>query len=60
MLFRSASAVNAALAAYFNANKSDLQQAIAQKQLSDASQEQAQLIANSVNAANDSQAKAAA
>lgn len=56
----SASAVNAALAAYFNANKSDLQQAIAQKQLSDASQVQAQLIANAVNAANDSQAKAVA
>ena len=60
MLFRSVhseTAVNAALAAYFNANKSDLQQLVAQKKMVDAAQEKASLIAQAVNSANDSQAQ---
>jgi hypothetical protein len=53
-------AVNAALAAYFNANKSDLQQIAEQQKLVQASTQQATLIANAVNAANDIKAQAAA
>jgi len=53
----STTAVNAALVAYFNANKSNLQQLVAQKKMIDASQEQASLIAQAVNSANDSQAQ---
>lgn len=53
-------AVNAALAAYFSANKSDIQQIVEQQKLTDATSQQASLIANAVNAANDTQSQAAA
>lgn len=53
-------AVNSALAAYFNANKSDLQQIAEQQKLVQASTDQAQLITNAVNAANDINSQAAA
>ena len=54
-------AVNAALAAYFNANKSDLQQIAEQQKLVQASTNQAQLIANAGQAAaNDNNSQAAA
>lgn len=54
-------AVNAALAAYFNANKSDLQQIAEQQKLVQATTDQAQLIANAAQAAaNDSNSQAAA
>lgn len=53
-------AVNAALAAYFNANKSDLQQIAEQQKLVQATAQQSTLIANAVNAANDNNSQAAA
>lgn len=53
-------AVNAALAAYFNANKSDLQKIAEQQKLVQATTDQATLIANAVNAANDINSQAAA
>jgi hypothetical protein len=56
----SSTAVNAALAAYFSANKSDIQQAVEQQKLTEATSQQASLIANAVNAANDTQSQAAA
>lgn len=56
----SATAVNAALAAYFNANKTDLQQAVEQQKIVQATSQKATLIANAVNAANDQQAMDAA
>lgn len=59
-IVHSATAVNSALAAYFNANKSDLQQVISNQKLIAATQAQSDLITDAVNAANDSQAKAAA
>lgn len=59
-IVHSATAVNAALAAYFSANKSEMQQVVEQQKLSQATTQQAVLIANAVNAANDQQAQAAA
>ena len=57
----STTAVNAALAAYFNANKSDLQQITEQQKLVKATKDQAQLIANAAkSAANDNISQAAA
>lgn len=56
----SATAVNAAFAAYFNANKTELQQVVEQEKLVEASTQQATLIATAVNAANDLNSKAAA
>lgn len=56
----STTAVNSALSAYFNANKTDFQKIIEQQKLVQASAQQATLIANAVNASNDSQNKAAA
>ena len=56
----SSTAVNAALAAYFSANKSDIQQIVEQQKLADATAQQATLIANAVHAANDQQSQAAA
>ena len=56
----SSTAVNAALAAYFSANKSDIQQIVEQQKLTEATTQQGQLIANAVNAANDTQSQAAA
>jgi hypothetical protein len=56
----SSTAVNAALAAYFSANKSDIQQIVEQQKLTEATGQQASLIANAVNAANDTQSQAAA
>jgi hypothetical protein len=56
----SSTAVNAALAAYFSANKSDIQQIVEQQKLTEANSQQASLIANAVNAANDTQSQAAA
>lgn len=53
-------AVNAALAAYFNANKNDLKQIAEQQKLVQATTDQATLIANAVNAANDINSQAAA
>lgn len=53
-------AINAALAAYFNANKTDLQQIAEQQKLVQATTDQATLIANAVNAANDINSQAAA
>jgi len=59
-IVHSATAVNAALAAYFSANKNDMQQIVEQQKLTQANVQQATLIANAVNAANDTQAQAAA
>lgn len=56
----SSTAVNAALAAYFSANKSDIQQIVEQQKIAEATTQQATLIANAVNAANDAQSQAAA
>lgn len=56
----STTAVNAALAAYFNANKAEVQQIAEQQKLVQATNQQATLIANSVNAANDINSQAAA
>jgi len=56
----STTAVNAALAAYFNANKSDLQQIAAQKKTIEESHQKADLISKAVNAANDINSQAAA
>lgn len=54
-------AVNAALAAYFNANKSDLQQIAEQQKLVQTTTDQAQLIAIAAQAAaNDNNSQAAA
>lgn len=53
-------AVNAALAAYFNANKSDLQKVTEQQQVSLANAVQSTLIEQAANAANDINATAAA
>lgn len=53
-------AVNAALAAYFNANKSDLQKVTAQQQSTLANAVQSTLIEQAANAANDINATAAA
>ena len=58
---QSNTAVNSALAAYFNANKTELQQISEQQKLVHASTDQAQLIANAVQAAaNDNNSQAAA
>lgn len=53
-------AVNAALAAYFNANKSDLQKVTEQQQVTLANAVQSTLIEQAANAANDINATAAA
>jgi hypothetical protein len=53
-------AVNAALAAYFNANKSDLQKVTDQQQVTLANAIQSTLIEQAANAANDINAQAAA
>jgi hypothetical protein len=53
-------AVNAALAAYFNANKSDLQKVTEQQQAALATTMQSTLIDQAVAAANDINATAAA
>ena len=54
----STTAVNAALSAYFNSNKTDFQKIIEQQKLVQASTQQSVLIANAVNASNDSQSQA--
>jgi hypothetical protein len=59
-VIHSESAVNAALAAYFSANKSDIQHIVEQQKLADAANQQAALIAHAVNASNDTQSQAAA
>ena len=59
-VIHSESAVNAALAAYFSANKSVIQQAVEQQKRTEATSQQASLIANAVNAANDTQSQAVA
>jgi len=59
-IVHSTTAVNAAFAAYFNANKSELQHAVAQQKAIDASAEDAAQIAKTVNAANDINEQAAA
>jgi hypothetical protein len=56
----STTAVNSALSAYFNANKTDLQQIVEQQKLVQASTQQSVLIANAVNASNDIQSQIAA
>ena len=56
----STTAVNSALSAYFSTNKTDLQKIIEQQKLVQASTQQATLIANAMNASNDSQNQAAA
>jgi hypothetical protein len=56
----SSTAVNAALAAYFNANKADLQKVTEQQQATLANAVQSTLIEQAVNAANDINAQAAA
>jgi len=56
----STTAVNAALSAYFNANKTDLQQIIEQQKLVQASTQQSVLIADAINASNDNQSQIAA
>ena len=56
----STTAVNSALSAYFNANKTDLQQIVEQQKLVQASTQQSVLIANAVNASNDNQSQIAA
>ncbi len=56
----SSTAVSAALAAYFNANKSDILQITEQQKMAKAQAEQATLIATAANAANDQQAQDAA
>ena len=59
-IVHSTTAVNAALAAYFNANKSELQQVVAQQKAIEVAAQQAALIATAANAANDINATAAA
>jgi hypothetical protein len=59
-IVHSTTAVNAALAAYFNANKSELQQVIAEQKAIEVAAQQAALIATAANAANDINAQAAA
>jgi hypothetical protein len=56
----STTAVNSALSAYFNANKTDFQKIIEQQKLVQASTQQATLIANAINASNDNQSQAVA
>ena len=56
----STTAVNSALSAYFNANKTDLQQIVEQQKLVQASTQQSVLIANAVNASNDNKSQIAA
>ena len=56
----SSTAVSAALAAYFNANKTALLQITEQQKMAKAAAEQATLIATAANAANDQQAQDAA
>ena len=53
----STTAVNSALSAYFNANKTDLQQIVEQQKLVQASTQQSVLIANAVNASNDNKSQ---
>lgn len=57
---RSTTAVNAALAGYFSANKEVLQGLQEQQQQQEADSDKAKLIADAVAAANDSQSKVAA
>ena len=59
-VIHSTTAVNSALRAYFSTNKTDLQKIIEQQKLVQASTQQATLIANAMNASNDSQNQAAA
>ena len=56
----STTAVNAALSAYFNSNKTDFQKIIEQQKLVQTSTQQSVLIANAVNASNDNQSQIAA